>query len=112
MSKLPEGITAQEVQAIGELAAKVVIQVFESGIAWDHAVTALGMATKSLAVGMPWEDQANRIDHAQKAFGIGFNQKVRIAYVDVSGHQIEIGSPDEAKQKLTVPGAQARIVFD
>lgn len=44
MSKLPEGITEQEVHAIGALAATMVTQVFESEIAWDHAVTALGMA--------------------------------------------------------------------
>lgn len=53
MSKLPEGITEQEVHTIGSLAATVVTQAIESKMAWDHAVTALGMAAKSLAVGMP-----------------------------------------------------------
>jgi hypothetical protein len=112
MNKLPEGITEQEVHAIGALAATLVTQVLESGMAWDHAVSALGVAAKSLAVGMPWEDHVQRIVHAQKAFGVGFNQAARVAYVDASGNPIEIASPADAKQKLSVPGVRSRIVFD
>lgn len=112
MSKLPEGISEQEVHTIGSLAATMVTQAIESKMAWDHAVTALGMAAKSLAVGMPWDDHVLRIAHAQKAFAVGFNLTARIAYVDANGKSIEIASPADATQKLSVPGVQSRIVID
>jgi hypothetical protein len=113
MSKLPHGITEEAVHDIGVLAAKMVTLAIESGVAWDHAVTALGMSAKSLAAGMPWENSpVQRTDHAQKAFNIGFNQQVRLAFVDGKGNLIDLGSASDAKTKLSVPGIEARIVFD
>lgn len=79
-------------QNIGNLARQIIETAMASGLTWDEAIAAMGVASKALAITATSNGDGPAGDcqvHAQKRFTEGFSQEVQIVFASSDLSQLK-----------------------